>query len=99
MLPFPSPGDLTDPGIEPGLLHCRQVLHHLSHCFCLSVRDPGVTKTIVISALKVAAFLEVPQSSETRTVSRPLLFNTRIDADYAHFKDKETEAQEVGIIG
>ena len=23
-LPFPSPGDLPDPGIEPGLLHCRQ---------------------------------------------------------------------------
>ena len=26
-LPFPSPGDLPD----PGLLHCRQTLHHLSH--------------------------------------------------------------------
>ena len=58
-----------------------------------------MTKTIVISALKVAAFPEVPQSSETRTVSRPLLFNTRIDADYAYFKDKETEAQGIGIIG
>ena len=23
-LPFPSPGDLPDPGIEPGLLCCRQ---------------------------------------------------------------------------
>ena len=22
-LPFPSPGDLPDPGIEPCLLHCR----------------------------------------------------------------------------
>ena len=30
-LPFPSPGDLPDPGIEPGLLHCRQMLYHLSH--------------------------------------------------------------------
>ena len=29
-LPFPSPGDLPDPGIEPSLLHCRQFLH-LSH--------------------------------------------------------------------
>ena len=28
---FPSPGDLPDPGIEPGLLHCRQILYHLSH--------------------------------------------------------------------
>ena len=25
-LPFPSPGDLPDPGIEPSLPHCRQTL-------------------------------------------------------------------------
>ena len=25
-LPFPSPGDLPEPGIEPGLLHWRQTL-------------------------------------------------------------------------
>ena len=30
-LPFPSPGDLPNPGIEPGLLHCRQTLYPLSH--------------------------------------------------------------------
>ena len=30
-LPFPSPGDLPDPGIELGLLHCRQILYQLSH--------------------------------------------------------------------
>ena len=30
-LPFPSPGDLPDPGIEPSLLHCRQTLYPLSH--------------------------------------------------------------------
>ena len=29
-LPFPSPGDLPDPGIEPGLPHCRQILYRLS---------------------------------------------------------------------
>ena len=29
-LPFPSPGDLPDPG-KPGLLHCRQTLYCLSH--------------------------------------------------------------------
>ena len=29
-LPFPSPGDLPDPGI-PGLPHCRQTLYRLSH--------------------------------------------------------------------
>jgi len=26
-LPFPSPGYLPDPGIKPGLLHCRQILY------------------------------------------------------------------------
>ena len=30
-VPFPSPGDLPNPGIEPGLLHCGQILYHLSH--------------------------------------------------------------------
>ena len=29
--PFPSLGDLSDPGTEPSLLHCRRVLYHLSH--------------------------------------------------------------------
>ena len=30
-LPFLSPGDLPNPGIEPSLLHCEQILYHLSH--------------------------------------------------------------------
>ena len=30
-LPLPSPRDLPDPGIESCLLHCRQILYHLSH--------------------------------------------------------------------
>ena len=30
-LPFPSLGDLPDPGIEPGLPHCSQIRYHLSH--------------------------------------------------------------------
>ena len=30
-LPFPSPADLPNPGIEPGSPHCRQTLNHLSH--------------------------------------------------------------------
>ena len=29
--PFPSPGDLPTQGSNPGLLHCRQILYHLSH--------------------------------------------------------------------
>ena len=31
-LPFPSPGDLSNPGsLNPGLPHCRQILYQLSH--------------------------------------------------------------------
>ena len=30
-LPFPSPGDLPDPGIKLGLLLCRQTLYTLSY--------------------------------------------------------------------
>ena len=30
-LPFPSPRDLPNSGMEPSLLRRRQVLHHLSH--------------------------------------------------------------------
>ena len=29
-LPFPSSEDLPNPGIEPGLLHCRQMLYRLT---------------------------------------------------------------------
>ena len=28
--PFPSPGDLPSRGLNPGLLHCRQILYQLS---------------------------------------------------------------------
>ena len=28
---FPSPGDLTNPGLNWGLPHCRQILYQLSH--------------------------------------------------------------------
>ena len=44
-LPFPSPGDLPDPGIELGLPHCRQTLYHLSHLgslkFTLKMKKVG----------------------------------------------------------
>ena len=30
---IPFSGDLHNPGIEPGLLNCRQILYHLSHYY------------------------------------------------------------------
>ena len=31
MLPFSSPGDHPNPGLNPGLLHCRHILYHVSY--------------------------------------------------------------------
>ena len=30
-LPFPPPGDLLTQGLNPGLLHCRQILYCMRH--------------------------------------------------------------------
>ena len=39
---FPSPGDLPDSRIKPGLLHCRQIPYHLSHQGKPVEAGPGV---------------------------------------------------------
>ena len=39
-LPFPSPGDLMDSGIDSDLPHYRQILYHLSHQG-ISQKDTG----------------------------------------------------------
>ena len=41
-LPFPSPEDLPDPGIDPGLLHCKQTLYRLSH-----QESPGLESGVI----------------------------------------------------
>ena len=45
-LPFPSPGDLPDPGSNPGLPHCRWILYQLSYQGILS---PCMTQLILNS--------------------------------------------------
>ena len=54
-LPFPSPGSLPNPGMEPGLLHYRQTRYHGAtgealgklwkivsfSCCCCCIRQPG----------------------------------------------------------
>ena len=37
-------GDLPHPGIEPGLLHCRQILYQLSHQFIYQENDVGMER-------------------------------------------------------
>ena len=43
-LPWPSPGDLPDPGIKPRSPHCRQSLYHLGE-------GKGGLKTEVLKVL------------------------------------------------
>ena len=38
-LPFTSHGDLPDPGIEPGSLHCRQNLYPLSYGLLMVIME------------------------------------------------------------
>ena len=45
-LPFPSPGDLPDPGIEPV---CRQILYCLSHQESLVLTFLSCYRTVVTS--------------------------------------------------
>ena len=51
-LPFPSPGDHPD----PGLLHGRQILYHLSHQEMLFFIYLAVLGPFGTQALSVAAF-------------------------------------------
>ena len=38
-LPFPSPGDLPDPGIEPRSPGCRWIFYHLSYHQTLGLKN------------------------------------------------------------
>ena len=48
-LRFPSPEDLPNPGIELGLLHCRQTLYRPSH---QGSQAPSRSKHLLISGLQ-----------------------------------------------
>ena len=49
-MPFPSPGDLSNQGLNPGLLHCRQSL------YCLSRQ--GSPKVLVAQCLILCDHME-----------------------------------------
>ena len=52
-LPFPSPGDLPDQGLNPCLPPCRQTLYHLSHqgsLSCTKFLGPAHALWTVLSA-------------------------------------------------
>ena len=67
-----SPGDLPDPGIEPGLLPCRQILYHLSH---QGKKDPSVqfSCSVVSDSLCPHGLFVVCQTSLSITNSQSFL--------------------------
>ena len=66
-LPFPTPGDLPDLGITPGLLLCRQILCCLSHretILCLCVCLPDKTGTPLGQGSPVTFFEYLVEDSD-----------------------------------
>ena len=45
-LPFSPPGHLPNPGIDPGLLYCRQILHSLSHHGSTHIAPAAAAKSL-----------------------------------------------------
>ena len=78
-LPFPSSGDLPDPGIEPpGLLHCRQILYCLSQGHVQKERNhPGLRRpshtwsTIIVYSLCWTGHLDTLMQTTGHTPSLP----------------------------
>ena len=48
-LSFPSPGDLPDPGINPGFLPCRQILYHQATWETLIINPQVLGYTFIFS--------------------------------------------------
>ena len=59
-LPCPSSGDLPNSGIEPGLLHCRQILYHLSQQGSPAViLEPKKIESVTVSIVSPSICHEV----------------------------------------
>ena len=82
--PFPSPGDLPNPGSNPGLPHCSQILYPLSHKesprilewiaypFSSDLSDPGIV--LGSPALQVDS-LPTELSRKPGLTKRPKIFS------------------------
>ena len=55
-LPFPSPGIFLTQGSNPGLLHCRQILYHLSHLSVTITKPQGNLSKKVNNKISKEAF-------------------------------------------
>ena len=50
-LPFPSPGVLPDPGMNPGLLHCREILYSLNNHGSPNQLNPGIISPLFYNGM------------------------------------------------
>ena len=68
---MPPPGDLPDPGINPGLSHFRQILYHLSHQGSLKMKDKNrpinllIRSQINLASLVAQTIKGLPVMQET----------------------------------
>ena len=71
-LPFPSPEDLPDPGIEPHLPQCKKTLYHLSHQGILNsiLKNRDITLPTKICIVKAMVFLVVMYGCESWSIKK-----------------------------
>ena len=74
-LPFPSPGNLPNPEIDPGLLHCSQIVYWLNYkgkgnpLFCYTANEFKWNQKSIILNEEIKL---VPQNTITRRIKEPV---------------------------
>ena len=108
-LPFPSPGDCPNPGIEPEFLHCRHILYHWANWethtkttqHINNQKDLRLTfEKLVDNNIKKTEMLEVPDKDFKATVIKMQLAiinmletNEKLES---LSKDTESLSKEIG---
>ena len=72
---FPSPVDLPDPGIEPGLLHCRRILYQLSYEGSPVVKNPPANAGDIRDASSIPGSERSPGGGNGHALQYPCLEN------------------------
>ena len=73
-LPFPSPGDLPDPGINLGLPHFRQTLYCLSHHLDSTFKRRDISLPTKVHLVKAMVFPVVIYVCESWTIKKAEFF-------------------------
>ena len=70
--PFPSPGDLPDPGMEPGSLHCKQMLYRLSPREDLNQDASLQTQALLSPHPQQAWLISIPHTNSLYFICFPI---------------------------